>query len=148
MDSLIKLIMKKLLPLFIVCLISFSCSEKEDKRCDMMQHGTFDVYQKDIKVGSFYRKDSLQVEMYIGKKNTGLTKVKQLSKCKYMLRSYWVKKEIDTMHFTTSYSIKENNEIVYEMPPTYLDTEAKLKGKIIKVSDSISPEILKMFGKQ
>lgn len=140
--------MKKVLPLIIVCSLIFSCNEKEDNRCDIMEYGTFDVYQKDIKVGSFYRKDSLQVETYVGKKNTGLTKVKQLSKCKYMLRSYWAKQKIDTMNFTATYSIKENNEIIYEMSPTYMETKATLTGKIIKVSDSINPRILKMFGKQ
>ena len=148
MDPLIKFTMKKISTLFIICFFVFSCNEKEDERCEIMEYGTFDVYQRDIKVGSFYRKDSLQVETYIGKKNTGLTKVKKLSKCKYMMRSYWAKKEIDTMNFTASYSVKENNEIMYEMSPTYVKTDSKLRGKIIKVSDSISPEILKMFGKQ
>ncbi|MFY0629407.1 MAG: hypothetical protein JXR05_03440 [Flavobacteriaceae bacterium] len=141
--------MKKIFPLLLLCFVIISCSEKEEKNlCEVMKYGTFDVYQKDIKVGTFYRKDSLQVETYVGKKITGLTKVKELSECKYMLRSYWAKQKLDTMNFTATYSMNDEDEIVYEMSPTYMDTEIKLRGKIVKVSDSISTEILKKFGKQ
>jgi len=139
--------MKNKLTLFTCCFVIFSCSEKEDESCVIMEYGTFDVYQRDMKVGTFYRKDSLQVETYVGKKITGLTKVKQLTKCTYMLRSYWPKKDIDTIHFTASYSKGENNEIIYEMIPTFLETKSKLSGKILKVSDTIDSKILKMFGK-
>ena len=145
--------MKKLLAPFLICLFILSCSKKVEKveekaqHCETLKYGTFDVYQKDIKVGTFYRKDSLQVETYVGKKNTGMTKVKQIFKCEFMLRSNWVKQDIDTVHFTVNYTVKENNEIMYEMSPTYLEKTPKLRGKIIKVSDSIKPEILKMFGK-
>lgn len=141
--------MKKIFPLLLLCFVIISCSKKEEENlCEVMKYGTFDVYQKDIKVGTFYRKDSLQVETYVGKKITGLTKVKELSECKFMLRSYWAKQKLDTMNFTATYSMNEEKEIVYEMSPTYMDTEIKLRGKIVKVSDSISAEILKKFGKQ
>ena len=140
--------MKNIFTLIIGCFLIVSCSKKEEIQCEIMEYGTFDVYQRDIKVGTFYRKDSLQVETYVGKKITGLTKVKQLSKCTFMLRSYWPKKDIDTIHFTASYSFKEDGSIIYEMLPTFLDTKSKLSGKIIKVSDSINSEILKKFGKQ
>jgi len=142
---------KRLLPL-VICFFIFSCSnkaekvEKKEQHCEIMKYGTFDVYQKDIKVGTFYRKDSLQVETYVGKKNTGLTKVKRVFKCEYILRSNWIKQKLDTVHFTVNYTVKDNNEIQYEMSPTYLENDAKLRGKIIKVSDSIKPEILIMFG--
>ena len=124
-----------------------ACSKEEKVDCDIMKYGTFDVYQKEMKVGTFYRKDSLQVETYVGKKITGLTKVKQKDKCSYVLRSHWIKKEIDSIHFTAVYTVKSWNDIEYLLTPTYLDTERKLRGKVKKVSDSIPSEILKKFGK-
>ena len=140
--------MKKVIFVLSVILI-FSCKQELEKQdCDILKYGTFDVYQKDQKVGTVYRKDSLQVETYVGKKITGLTKVKRISKCQYQMRSLWVKKKIDTLHFTINYSMKGNNEITYEMSPTYMKTEAILRGKIVKISDSIRPDILQKFGKQ
>lgn len=140
--------MKKILIPLIICFSMFSCkkSEPKEEHCEIMKYGTFDVYQRDQKVGTFYRKDSMQVETYVGSKSTGLTKVKQVYKCQFMMRSHWVKKEIDTMNFTVNYTIKDRNEIIYEMSPTYFKTDSKLRGKIVKVSDSISADILKMFG--
>tara|TARA_R110002073_G_scaffold8207_5_gene45851 strand:- start:63431 stop:63853 length:423 start_codon:yes stop_codon:yes gene_type:complete len=140
--------MKKIIFILTVTLF-FSCKQEPKKQdCDILKHGTFDVYQKDQKVGTVYRKDSLQVETYVGKKITGLTKVKKISKCQYIMRSYWVKKDLDTMNFTINYFMKGNNEIDYEMSPTYVKTEAILRGKIVKVSDSIRADILQKFGKQ
>jgi len=140
--------MKKVIFILTVALL-FSCKKEPKKQdCDILKYGTFDVYQKDQKVGTVYRKDSLQVETYVGKKITGLAKVKRISKCQYRMRSYWVKQKLDTMNFTINYFMEGNNEITYEMSPTYVKTEAILRGKIIKVSDSIRPDILQKFGKQ
>ena len=127
-----------------------SCSgEKKSKLkdCEILSYGTFDVYQKDQKVGTIYRKDSLQVETYVGKKITGLTEVKRLSKCQYQMKSFWEKQKIDTLNFTINYTMTETNKILYEMSPTYLKTESKLLGSIEKISDSIPQDILVKFGK-
>ena len=139
--------MRKICYIIVCSLFLFSCAKEEKKEdCDILKYGAFDVYQKGQKVGSFYRKDSLQVETYVGKKITGLTKVKQVDKCQYVLRSYWPKKNIDTMNFTVNYTVKSKEEINYELRPTYLKTERKLRGKIVKVSDTIKADILKKFG--
>ena len=50
------------------------------------------------------------------------------------------------MNFTVNYTVKSKEEINYELRPTYLKTERKLRGKIVKVSDTIKADILKKFG--
>lgn len=135
----------------VVLLLAIGACKKEEKPspvkdCDILAYGTFDVYQKEQKVGTVFRKDTLQIETYVGKKNTGLTKIQRVAKCRYVMRSKWIKKDYDTIHFTVNYSMTTTNEINYEMRPTYMKTESKLIGKIVKVSDSIRPDILKMFG--
>lgn len=127
----------------------FSCSGEKKmkvKDCEILSYGTFDVYQKDQKVGTIYRKDSLQIETYVGKKITGLTRVKKISPCQYQMKSFWEKQKIDTLNFTINYTMTETNRIIYEMSPTYLKTESKLLGSIEKISDSIPQNILVKFG--
>lgn len=136
--------MKKIIYL-LALIFFFSCQKKVEQHCEILKLGTFDVYQKDKKVGTIYRKDSIQIEKYVDNSRTGITKFYQSYKCEFVLRSYIVKQKLDTMHFTANYTIRENNVIDYEMTPTYADTGYKLKGKIVKVSDSIDAKTLKMF---
>ena len=124
--------MKKTFTLLITCFLAFACKKEVpiEQNCEFMKYGTFDVYQKDKKVGSFYRKDSIQVETYIGAKSTGLTTVRQMYKCQFQMKSYFVKQKLDTVNFTVNYKVIESNVVEYEMTPTFMNLDSKLKGII------------------
>ncbi|WP_420571920.1 hypothetical protein [Kordia sp.] len=100
--------------------------------CCEMKEGTFDVFEKNTKIGTFYRKNGIQLE-FSESENKKYTSSKFTSKdCVFLIKSIKVENNLDTI----TWKIKKNH-YSYIMKPAYLDVNYSLQGEIIKVSNKI-----------
>lgn len=133
----------------IVIILSYviiiSC--KGQNTCDLLDYGTFKLYDDRKEIGEIYRDNSFQIEKYLGDETHTIAFLNKKSECNYYLRSYYIKSDFDTITVLVSYKNIGDKIYSFEMKAAYIDTLSyQYKGELKKVSDNINnKEVLKLF---
>ena len=83
--------------IFFICI-----NLSTDYGCDKLQNGSFELYEKGLKIGHLYRKNGIQIEKYLDSKDYTIAKVKSEG-CAFYMKSYEVKEDLDTITWAVSY---------------------------------------------
>jgi len=116
----------------------------QDKSCDELKYGVYEVYENDKKVGLIYRNGNFQLEDYLDGKKLKPTRLKEKD-CFFYIRSYDVKEDLDTITWAVSYKEISTNYYSFVGKPKYLEIDYSHRGEIKKISNDIEPDVLKVF---
>ena len=121
--------MKCISILFFVLLMA--CTPSKPTNISMFKTGTFKTYLDDTDNTSIaYRKDSIQIETYKGKKDTFT--IQWLSDFEYVLKAKHPKNELDRTPFHVKITgFKEHS---YTFIASYKGSNFKQKGKAVKIN--------------
>jgi hypothetical protein len=122
--------MKKL-TLFILLLISFSCSKRE-RNCTDFRTGKFEFTQ-DIKgkknTSTFIRTEKLQIETYNGKTDTAT--VRWVNDCEFILQKLHPKSMKEEKAISMKILFTENNSYTFEY--SFVGSSEKQRGTVTKL---------------
>ena len=115
--------------------------------CKILDTGVFELYEKDKKIGSVYRKNGLQIEIYKNETDSTIARYKKIGKCSYSITNYKISIDLDTITWEVKYDSINKNEFSFEAHPAFIDLNGYFyNGKIKKKSNHIKKEkILKKF---
>jgi hypothetical protein len=95
------MVLKNVLFISFIVLI-FNCSEIYNKECSDLRIGTFEIYEKNKKIGFFYRKNDYQIEKYLNSDKYTIAKT-NLKNCSFTLKSYEINEALDTITWSILY---------------------------------------------
>ena len=129
--------------LLFIPIVSYSQSLDD---CKPLENGTFIAYEDGKEKGLFYRKDNIQIEPTTEGKFL-YSRIKNLGNCDFDVKSLYVKEDVDTITFSIKYQKPITGMIQAETKPRYVQSRFIYKTQILKVSDEIHRDILKLFSK-
>jgi len=139
--------MSKIFSYFLIFALFISGNNQEKCCCNDLKEGKFESYEGNKKVGIFYRKGNFQIERELKSNKYSIVKIKSDS-CLFIMNSYEVNEELDTISFSVNYKKNKKGSYSFIMKPTYLKVPFKTRGSVIKVSDKIdNDEVLKILKK-
>ena len=134
----------KIIVFVLFVLIPLTINSQESGDCNELKFGVFEIYENEEKIGIIFRNDKYQIEKYPNTEELTIGKIKS-DKCKFYIKSYKVKNDLDTITWVASYK-KEQNYYSFEAKPLYLKISYKYEGRIMKVSNEITDKrILNTF---
>lgn len=131
--------------LILILISSINCySQNKNSDCEELKNGTFEIYENGEKVGIVYRKGNIQIEKYPNKEELNFVKLKY-NNCNITYNSYEIKQELDTITWSVNYNKIKKFKYKFIAKPKYLNISYTSEGEIIKLSNEIKKEILKIY---
>lgn len=136
---------KRVISLLLIAFSISACFQNVNKKCDDLEYGTFDLYEKGEVTGKIFRKGNYQIEKYLNDSDYTIVKIKK-NNCQYFFNTYIIRQEIDTITLSVQYTNIANGHYKFECKPAYLtNINYSYEGSIVKISNSIDNEIIKIF---
>lgn len=124
----------------MLVILTIFCSVKifSQNNCSGLERGVFELYEEGIKIGLIYRKNGIQLESYENHPQQYTKAVyKRKGNCSYYLKSYEIKKDIDTITWEVSFTKLENDSFSFVGTPAFIKSGYSYGGKLIKISNRI-----------
>lgn len=119
--------------------------QNHDLDCTDLNTGVFETYEDGVKTGIFYRMNDRQIEMVANEKTQTKSLVSKLKSCEYYIMSKHVSDLLDTITMSVKYEKLSDGIYSFIAKPAFIDVDYIYTGKIKKIDETISKEILEAF---
>lgn len=135
---------EKLLLIILLIISMNNYSQNKESECSELKNGTFEIFENGEKVGTIYRKDNIQIEKYPNREKLSFVKLKY-NNCNITFNAFEIKKELDTITWSVTYTKIKKGEFKYIGKPKFLNISYMNEGEIVKTSNNLNSEILQVF---
>ena len=136
--------LSKILLILTLFILMPSFGVAQNKSCDELKKGVFEVIENSKKVGVIYRKNGYQLEDYLNGKKIKIVRFRE-KKCQFYFNSLEIENELDTVTMFVTYKKSKKGIFSFLAKPIYHDIDYEYQGIMKKISNDIDSNLIPVF---